>query len=66
MNMIKVTNSNQEFVVYNDNNLEHVLAGPDYGQPWTNSWTEENHIENIINKKYYFRGFSFCIYLNRS
>ena len=29
------------FVEYNDNSLEHVLAGPDYGQPESRScWRE--------------------------
>lgn len=27
---------------FDDNNIEHVLAGPDYGQPWGdwNGWEE--------------------------
>ena len=28
-------NLKPEFVQYDDNNIEHVLAGPDYGQPWS-------------------------------
>ncbi len=29
------------FVPYDDENLAHVTAGPDYGQPWSSSaWTE--------------------------
>ena len=30
------------FVPYNDEKLEHVMAGPDYGQPnsASNAWTE--------------------------
>ena len=30
------------FIPYDDENLEHVLAGPDYGQPESSShaWTE--------------------------
>ncbi len=35
---------NTETVEFNDNNMEHVLAGPDYGQPWGdwNGWEEPN------------------------
>jgi len=34
------------FVEYNDNNLEHVKAGPDYGQPSSRScWEETDSIE---------------------
>jgi len=34
------------FVPYDDNNIEHVLAGPDYGQPESSSaWTEYDSIE---------------------
>lgn len=34
------------FVEYNDNNLEHVLAGPDYGQPHSQScWNEVDSLE---------------------
>ena len=30
------------FIPYDDNNMEHVMAGPDYGQPNSSStaWTE--------------------------
>jgi hypothetical protein len=30
------------FIPYDDENLEHVMAGPDYGQPnsSSNAWTE--------------------------
>lgn len=36
-----------EFVEFNDENLEHVLAGPDYGQPWhlEHGWTELDSVE---------------------
>jgi len=34
------------FVEYDDNNMEHVLAGPDYGQPDSSSaWNEIDSIE---------------------
>lgn len=33
--------SDPVFIPYDDGNLEHVLAGPDYGQPDSSSaWTE--------------------------
>lgn len=34
--------TNEVIVEFNDNNIEHVLAGPDYGQPWGdwNGWEE--------------------------
>lgn len=28
------TYSIEDEVEFNDNNIEHVLAGPNYGQPW--------------------------------
>lgn len=35
-----------EFVEYNDNNLAHVSAGPDYGQPHSQScWNEVDSLE---------------------
>jgi hypothetical protein len=40
---MKHNSSNYEpkFVPYDDGNLAHVAAGPDYGQPWSSSaWTE--------------------------
>lgn len=34
------------FVPYDDNNIEHVMAGPDYGQPESSSaWSEIDSIE---------------------
>lgn len=46
------------FVPYDDNNLEHVSAGPDYGQPWSssNAWVESGskeypHYVEEIQKK---------------
>lgn len=34
------------FVLYDDNNIEHVMAGPDYGQPESSSaWSEIDSIE---------------------
>lgn len=40
------SNDNSVFVPYDDNNIEHVLAGPDYGQPESSSaWSEIDSIE---------------------
>lgn len=39
-----------EFVPYDDNNLDHVIAGPDYGQPGNHHdyrWSEDDTIEDI-------------------
>jgi hypothetical protein len=55
-------NSDSEFVEYNDECLEHVSNGPDYGQPWSEStsWSEidspeypdfVNEIRKLILKK---------------
>ncbi len=34
------------FVPYDDNNIEHVMAGPDYGQPESSSaWNEVDSFE---------------------
>lgn len=45
------------FVEYNDNNLEHVLAGPNYGQPWGDGWDGENSLESILAKRYILKNF---------
>jgi hypothetical protein len=44
----KNSDKSSSFVPYDDENLEHVSAGPDYGQPWSssNAWTE------VRSKKY--------------
>jgi hypothetical protein len=36
------------FIPYDDENLEHVISGTDYGQPWSasNAWNEIDPIEN--------------------
>jgi len=36
------------FIPYNDDNIQHVLAGPEYGQPWRTghvAWNEFDSIE---------------------
>ena len=58
---MKNTNSENEFVTYDDNNLEHVLAGPDYGQPWGDGWSVETSFEYIIADRYSFNNFNFII-----
>jgi hypothetical protein len=35
---------------YDDENIEHVLAGPDYGQPWGEGWTEESTTDWWLNE----------------
>jgi hypothetical protein len=53
------------FVEYNDENLEHVNAGPDYGQPNSSSaWQETDSIEypayvSEIQEKIFSRRFKF-------
>lgn len=37
-------------IPYDDNKLEHILAGPDYGQPWNDEINEVCIIEWCINK----------------
>jgi len=41
-NIIHNIKLNETVIEFNDNNIEHVLAGPDYGQPWGdwNGWEE--------------------------
>jgi len=42
----KNTSDNSEFVPYDDNNIEHVLAGNDYGQVNSSSaWNECDSVE---------------------
>lgn len=53
-----------EFVEFDDNNIEHVLAGPNYGQPWGDGWNEENSFEEIINKRYVFENFNILFLLS--
>ena len=39
-----------KFVPYDDNNLDHVLAGPDYGQTGSyheHRWSDEDNIHDI-------------------
>jgi len=53
-----------EFVEFDDNNIEHVLAGPNYGQPWGAGWNGENSFEEIINKRYVFENFNILFLLS--
>jgi len=52
------------FVEYDDNNIEHVLAGPEYGQPWSDGWNGENSIEQLLHKKYTFDNFDILFSLS--
>lgn len=61
---MKNTNLENEFVTYDDNNIEHVMSGPDYGQPWGDGWNGENSIEYILNKKYIFKNFDILFFLS--
>jgi hypothetical protein len=51
-------------VEFDDNNIEHVLAGPNYGQPWGDGWNGENSFEEIINKRYVFENFNILFLLS--
>lgn len=57
-------NSDDKFVEYDDSNLEHVTAGPDYGQPWGEGWDIESSFEYIYQKRYAFKSFNFKISLS--
>lgn len=51
MNSSKKSNDDPVFVPYDDNNMAHVMAGPDYGQPESSSaWTEldSNEYEDYV------------------
>jgi len=52
------------FVEYDDNNIDHVLAGPEYGQPWSDGWNGENSIEQLLQKKYIFNNFDILFSLS--
>ena len=43
-------NRKSSFVVYNDNDINHVSAGPIYGQPWRGT---EQVWEEIESEQYY-------------
>jgi len=46
--MKKSSNIEPVFVEYDDNNMSHVLPGPDYGQPSSSSaWLEKDSKEYI-------------------
>jgi len=54
-------NSQAEFVTYDDNNINHVLAGPNYGQPWGDGWDEESSLEFQLSERYTFNNFKFIV-----
>ncbi len=51
-------NERPSFIQYDDEKLEHVEAGPDYGQPWSssNAWIElfskeyPEYVAEVMNK----------------
>ena len=57
-------NSDYKFVEYDDSNLEHVMAGPDYGQTWGDGWSLEDNFEYIYQNRYAFKSFNFKISLS--
>lgn len=46
---MKNKNSSRDPIIipYDDENMDHVVSGPDYGQPWSSShaWTEPDSVE---------------------
>jgi len=47
---MRVSNNKKRWVQYNDNNIKHVIAGPEYGQPWRGAgtvWAEYESPEYI-------------------
>lgn len=60
---MKNASSNIEFVEYNDNDLSHVLSGPDFGQPTCSDWSIDSSFEKFYLDRYTFDGFSFRLLL---
>jgi hypothetical protein len=50
MGITMKNDENEIFVVYDDNNWEHVKNGPNYGQPCGEGWTEESTTDWWLNK----------------
>jgi hypothetical protein len=60
--LMKTNSSNNENIVpYDDNNIRHVLAGPDYGQTWSypytsSTWDEfdstewEDYVDKVLSE----------------
>jgi len=61
---MKPSDSSAQFVQFDDNNLGHVLAGPEYGQPWGEGWTEESTFEFILAERYSFNNFNIITSLS--
>jgi hypothetical protein len=44
------TNNIENEIEFDDNKIEHVLAGPDYGQPW-GDWNGWEEIDDWCNEE---------------
>lgn len=53
-----------EFVEYNDNEISHVEAGPDYGNADAKRWCESDSFELFYRDRYTFNRFFFHIILD--
>ena len=60
---MKNASSISEFVEYNDEDLSHVLSGPDFGQPKLSNWGTDADFEKFYSDRYTFSGFSFKLIL---
>jgi hypothetical protein len=47
---IETYNTEPETIEFDDNNINHVLSGPDYGQPW-GCWDGWEEIEDWFNEE---------------
>lgn len=50
-------------VEYDDENIEHVSSGPDYGTSCCDRWEESRSFELFYRDRYIFNGFSFRLIL---
>ena len=52
-----------EFVEYDDEEIRHVEAGPDYGDANAGRWGEQDSFEAFYRDRYTFNGFFFRLVL---
>jgi hypothetical protein len=52
-----------EFVEYDDEEISHVEAGPDYGNADVGRWGEYDSFESFYRDRYTFNGFFFRLIL---
>jgi hypothetical protein len=52
-----------KFVEYNDEEICHVEAGPDYGNADVGRWGEQDSFESFYKDRYTFNGFFFRLVL---